>query len=77
MEYKGKLYAKVGGKYIECTETVEQLESRIKELENEKSTELITKHEDSFYEETVTKCCGVGMITNENFCTNCGRKIMR
>ena len=33
MEYKGKLYAKVGGKYIECTETVEQLESRIKELE--------------------------------------------
>ena len=36
MEYKGKLYAKVGGKFIECTETVQQLESRIKELESEK-----------------------------------------
>ena len=36
MEYKGKLYAKINGKYIECTESVEQLENRIKELENQK-----------------------------------------
>ena len=24
-----------------------------------------------------TKCCGVGPITNEKFCPNCGRKIIR
>ena len=80
MEYKGKLYAKVCGKYIECTETVEQLESRIKELESEKSTELITEKEDYYgamTNITTTKCCGIGPITNENFCPNCGRKIVR
>ena len=41
------------------------------------TTELITKHEGSFYQETVTKCCGIGMITKENFCPNCGRKIIK
>ena len=54
-----------------------QLKERIKELESEKTTELIEKNEGSFYQETVTKCCGIGMITKENFCPNCGRKIMR
>lgn len=54
-----------------------QLKERIEELESEKSTELITKNEGSFYQETITKCCGIGMITKENFCPNCGRKIMR
>ncbi len=34
MEYKGTVYAKIGGKYIPCTETVEQLEGKITELEN-------------------------------------------
>lgn len=29
MEYKGKLYAKINNKYIECTETVEDLENPI------------------------------------------------
>ena len=33
MEYKGKLYAKISNKYIECTKTVEDLENRAKELE--------------------------------------------
>ena len=54
-----------------------KLKDRIKELESEKSTELITKNEGSFYQETITKCCGIGMITKENFCPNCGRKIVR
>ena len=54
-----------------------KLKERINELESEKSTELIIKNEGSFYEITTTKCCGVGPITNENFCPNCGRKIMR
>lgn len=31
MEYKGKVYAKIGGKYIECTQTIEDLENEIKE----------------------------------------------
>ena len=35
MEYKGKLYAKIGGRYIECTESVEDLENKIKILEQE------------------------------------------
>jgi len=34
MEYKGKVYAKINGKYIECTQTVEDLEAKIKELES-------------------------------------------
>ena len=34
MEYKGKVYAKINGKYIECTETVQQLEDKISKLES-------------------------------------------
>ena len=55
----------------------DQLKERIEELESEKSTELIEKNEGSFYEITTTKCCGIGPITTENYCPNCGRKIMR
>ena len=29
MEYKGKVYAKINGKYIECTETIAELEAKI------------------------------------------------
>ena len=29
MEYKGKVYAKINGKYIECTETIADLENPI------------------------------------------------
>jgi hypothetical protein len=29
MEYKGKVYAKINGKYIECTETIEEIENPI------------------------------------------------
>ena len=54
-----------------------KLKERIEELESEKSTELITKNEGSFYQETITKCCGIGMIAKENFCPNCGRKIIK
>ena len=86
MEYK---YNKKENKFTENGHTMfmedvlqrlkrlSQLEIRIKELESEKSTELITKNEGSFYEITTTKCCGIGPITNENFCPNCGRKIVR
>lgn len=85
--------------YHYSKETVHQLESRIKELEQtienmkaiagekiepinvvssvDYTTELITKNEGSFYEITTTKCCGIGPITRENFCPNCGRKIVR
>lgn len=58
----------------------EQLQTRIKELESEKSTELITEQEDYYGSMTniiKTKCCGIAPITNENFCPNCGRKIVR
>ena len=47
------------------------------DLIDDNTTELITKNEGSFYQETITKCCGIGMITKENFCPNCGRKIVR
>jgi len=30
MEYKGKVYGKINGKYIELTQTVEQFETSIK-----------------------------------------------
>lgn len=33
MEYKGKVYAKINGKYIECTQTIQELEDRISKLE--------------------------------------------
>jgi hypothetical protein len=75
MKYKGKLYAKINGKYIQCTESVEQLENRIKELENY-TTELITVKDFGFPEQMV-ECCGFGGITTENYCPNCGRKIIR
>lgn len=62
------------------TETVQQLESRIKELENN-TTELEIEREDfygaGFIVMYKTKCCGIAPITNENFCPNCGRKIIR
>ena len=35
MKYTGKVYAKINGKYIECTQTVENLEEKIKELSSE------------------------------------------
>ena len=58
----------------------EELESRIKELEEEKTTELIIEKEDYYgclTNITKTKCCGIAPITNENYCPNCGRKIIR
>ena len=61
------------------SEKIQQLESRIKELESEKTTELITEKEDYYgamTNITKTKCCGIAPITNENFCPNCGRKIL-
>lgn len=32
MEYKGKVYAKISGKYIECTETINDLEAKIEQF---------------------------------------------
>ena len=57
-----------------------QLQNRIKELEEEKTTELIIEKYDYFGLITninKTKCCGIAPITNENYCPNCGRKIIR
>lgn len=51
-----------------------------KELEEEKTTELISELEDYFGLKTnikKTKCCGIAPITNENYCPNCGRKIKK
>ena len=56
---------------------VTKLESRIKELEEEKTTELITELEDYYGLKTnilKTKCCGIAPITTENYCPNCGHK---
>lgn len=34
--------------------------------------------DDKFYGKLpVTECCGQGPITNENYCSNCGRKIIK
>jgi len=52
------------------------LELKAAELENN-TTELIMVNEGSFYEVIETKCCGIGVITTENYCPNCGRKIIR
>jgi len=35
MEYIGAVYARINGKYIECTETIEDLENKIKSLEGD------------------------------------------
>lgn len=35
MEYKGKVYAKINGRYIECPETIQDLEDKIKRLEGD------------------------------------------
>ena len=54
--------------------------NNIKELEEEKTTELIIEKEDYYgclTNITKTKCCGIAPITNENFCPNCGHKIIR
>jgi cell fate (sporulation/competence/biofilm development) regulator YmcA (YheA/YmcA/DUF963 family) len=37
MNYKGKLYAKINGKYIECTQTVQELENEIEQLKKQVS----------------------------------------
>ena len=34
MKYEGKVYGKVAGRYIELTQTVEDLENEIKELKS-------------------------------------------
>ena len=55
-----------------------QLQTRIKELEEEKTTELITEMDGVcgaiLYEIIKTKCCGIGPITRENFCRIAGEK---
>ena len=40
MEYKGKVYAKINGKYIECTETINDLELKVKELNSKWSASI-------------------------------------
>lgn len=45
MKYKGKVYAKINGRYIECTQTIEQLENRIKELKAKSEEEGEERYE--------------------------------
>lgn len=40
-------------------------------------TSLKTVYESFNCPVTSTVCCGIGPITNENFCPNCGKKIIR
>ena len=35
MKYEGKLYGKINGKYVEMTETVNDLEAKIERLQGE------------------------------------------
>lgn len=45
---------------------------------DDKTTKLISGKQGSFEIECfITECCKIGLITNENFCPNCGRKIIR
>ena len=37
----------------------------------------LTKSNSDFMELDTTSCCGIGPITNENYCPNCGNKIIR
>lgn len=57
-----------------------QLQNRINELEEEKTTELIDKHSYSglgtMSTKKVTECCGI-LANNINYCPNCGCKILR
>ena len=58
---------------------VEELESRIKELESEKSTELKSEYK-GYFSTTIYSCkkCNTEILrTSYNFCPNCGRKIVR
>lgn len=50
MNYKGKLYAKINGKYIECTQTVQDLENEIKSLKKQVSLmpRLLAFYADNF-----------------------------
>ena len=61
------------------TETIDPLESRIKELEEQKTTKV-----DLFVNDGVEifECLSCGMLFEENepfdnYCPNCGRKIIR
>lgn len=47
MKYVGKVYAKINGKYIECTETTEALENNIKNLQEE-----LEKYKDLYYRDS-------------------------
>ena len=43
----------------------------------EPTTNLIQINEPFGYEYEATACCQSGPITNENYCPNCGRKIVK
>ena len=61
MEYKGKVYAKINGKYIECTETVQQLEDKISKLESAlENQEIINEEKGNYVLVDVIRCpkCG-------------------
>ena len=61
MEYKGKVYAKINGKYIECTETVQQLEDKISKLESAlENQEIINEEKDNDVLADIIRCpkCG-------------------
>lgn len=46
-------------------------------LWNECGETKIINDPENFIECNTTECCGIGPIVNENYCPNCGRKIVR
>lgn len=62
-------------------EKIEMVEANVKyasdKVLKKYSTKLITAYDDFCGSIDVVECCEIGPITSENFCSNCGRKIMR
>ena len=53
------------------------LKTELQEAEVNSTTSLIEDKSDLFGSITVTACCQIGPIVNENYCPNCGREIDR
>lgn len=48
---------------------------RIRDREGE--IPLLTMEDDYYVEYHITSCCKIGPITSENYCSNCGKKIVK
>lgn len=48
MEYKGKVYAKINGRYLECTQSVSDLEKQIEYLKSSLKQAIAILHNIGF-----------------------------